>query len=326
MIYETDYLAHYGVKGQKWGVRRFQNEDGSLTNEGKNRYGYKGDSTGKFNGIKKALSKGSNAVGSRIRKALKTRKDNFVQKHKPVSAMTDQELRERSNRMQMESNYKRLQDELSGKNKHKPSFGEKHPIMKQVFVNTAVNTAANLVSRGLQTKADELLAEKRMKRAKEKNMLREELIPFVSKETAGRIAAWNKTQASQNEREAKVLDRIKGAVSEAVGKEREGHQRNLERAVEVAKRQLSDELFDKHSVKLQEVAQNVQRTSGSRSRSYKLSGVRSSSRKNGVKLAWDGLSKNLGVKSVKDINGHVPKSSSPGIALIREALEKKKKS
>lgn len=32
------YLAHYGIKGQKWGVRRFQNEDGSLTSQGKTRY------------------------------------------------------------------------------------------------------------------------------------------------------------------------------------------------------------------------------------------------------------------------------------------------
>jgi tRNA A37 N6-isopentenylltransferase MiaA len=31
-------LAHYGVQGQKWGVRRFQNEDGTLTEEGKARY------------------------------------------------------------------------------------------------------------------------------------------------------------------------------------------------------------------------------------------------------------------------------------------------
>lgn len=33
------YLIHYGIEGQKWGVRRFQNEDGSLTEEGKKRYG-----------------------------------------------------------------------------------------------------------------------------------------------------------------------------------------------------------------------------------------------------------------------------------------------
>ena len=33
-----DHLEHHGVKGQKWGVRRYQNADGSLTNSGKKRY------------------------------------------------------------------------------------------------------------------------------------------------------------------------------------------------------------------------------------------------------------------------------------------------
>lgn len=33
-----DCLAHYGIKGMKWGVRRFQNEDGSLTAAGRKRY------------------------------------------------------------------------------------------------------------------------------------------------------------------------------------------------------------------------------------------------------------------------------------------------
>lgn len=33
-----DWLAHYGIKGQKWGVRRYQNPDGSLTALGKVRY------------------------------------------------------------------------------------------------------------------------------------------------------------------------------------------------------------------------------------------------------------------------------------------------
>lgn len=36
---KDDYLAHYGIKGMKWGVRRFQNADGSLTAAGKKRYG-----------------------------------------------------------------------------------------------------------------------------------------------------------------------------------------------------------------------------------------------------------------------------------------------
>lgn len=33
-----DELCHYGVKGQKWGVRRYQNADGTLTDAGKKRY------------------------------------------------------------------------------------------------------------------------------------------------------------------------------------------------------------------------------------------------------------------------------------------------
>lgn len=42
MVYyeaDTSCLYHHGIKGQKWGVRRWQNEDGSLTPEGIRRYG-----------------------------------------------------------------------------------------------------------------------------------------------------------------------------------------------------------------------------------------------------------------------------------------------
>ena len=35
---DEEYIEHHGIKGQKWGVRRFQNEDGSLTPEGEARY------------------------------------------------------------------------------------------------------------------------------------------------------------------------------------------------------------------------------------------------------------------------------------------------
>jgi hypothetical protein len=56
-----DYLAHHGIKGQKWGERRFQNPDGSLTPEGRKHYGVaEGGSSGmsrKFNRAIKKLNK-----------------------------------------------------------------------------------------------------------------------------------------------------------------------------------------------------------------------------------------------------------------------------
>jgi|GEM_PF-3924259 len=39
VYYDQKYLSHAGIKGQKWGIRRYQNPDGSLTEEGKARYG-----------------------------------------------------------------------------------------------------------------------------------------------------------------------------------------------------------------------------------------------------------------------------------------------
>lgn len=38
-MYNNQYLYHHGIEGQKWGVRRYQNSDGSLTSAGRQRYG-----------------------------------------------------------------------------------------------------------------------------------------------------------------------------------------------------------------------------------------------------------------------------------------------
>ncbi len=37
-VIQRDELAHHGIKGQKWGVRRYENADGTLTEAGKIRY------------------------------------------------------------------------------------------------------------------------------------------------------------------------------------------------------------------------------------------------------------------------------------------------
>lgn len=68
MLYESEYLAHYGIPGQQWGTRRFQNEDGSLTAEGRSRYGamYGKDTyyAPKGKGSLKRYAFGNNRLGS----------------------------------------------------------------------------------------------------------------------------------------------------------------------------------------------------------------------------------------------------------------------
>lgn len=61
MAYKND-LYHYGIKGQKWYIRRFQNKDGTLTEAGKKRRGERDDIRGDLAGLsdeelKKAIAR-----------------------------------------------------------------------------------------------------------------------------------------------------------------------------------------------------------------------------------------------------------------------------
>lgn len=76
----SEVLIHWGVKGQKWGVRRYQNPDGSLTPAGKKRYG----------------------------DDYELSEDYVKSRSKPTSAMSNKELQEHVNRLRNEEAYEGL--------------------------------------------------------------------------------------------------------------------------------------------------------------------------------------------------------------------------
>ena len=72
-------LSHHGIKGQRWGIRRYQNKDGSLTAKGKMREKARGGSAsrGIITGVAVGSAIGLSALGISI---AVTRGKNYVKK------------------------------------------------------------------------------------------------------------------------------------------------------------------------------------------------------------------------------------------------------
>lgn len=151
MYQEENYLAHHGILGQKWGVRRYQNYDGSLTALGRKRRGL----TGKGGAVDKTLK----AIG----KAQKARQQNKARKaaeYEKAKAKAEQEEIERKARKTV-SDHEKLKDSLRRnpkgiyKNRSQLTPEEVDEIMKSVaFDRKCKDIKRDEYLRGLRTVKD----------------------------------------------------------------------------------------------------------------------------------------------------------------------------
>lgn len=104
-------LVHWGIKGMKWGVRRYQNSDGSLTPAGKKRY-------------------------------------SDSDQQDSAKSLSDAELRQRINRIQMENTYAQLTAK-------KKSAGRK--FVEDVLLGAAKQTATSYAAKYMTKGVDALM-------------------------------------------------------------------------------------------------------------------------------------------------------------------------
>lgn len=143
---ETNSLKHHGILGMKWGVRRYQNKDGSLTPAGKRKAAKMKDEYTKLTGkrlIRKPTPK-STANTDQNGKENANRKS--------IKDMSDTEVQKRIDRLQKEKQLMGLQSETASK-------GEKFvsTVTKQIIVPAAVDAGKKMLTDWFVKGGSELL-------------------------------------------------------------------------------------------------------------------------------------------------------------------------
>lgn len=175
-IYSDGELYHWGVRGMRWGVRRYQNKDGSLTKAGKKRLKAETDklkqeeqvlknrkaTKAKFDRLearkkaleddKKEFESGSSRAGSKGKNNSSS--DTTNSSKKSVKDMSDDELSKAVNRARLEEQYKQLNPEPPVKQ----SLMKK--MINEVVVPAATNSGKKLLENALNKVGENLLKDK----------------------------------------------------------------------------------------------------------------------------------------------------------------------
>ena len=149
---ENNQLTHHGIVGMKWGVRRYQNKDGSLTAKGKKRYAQEmaklkeeqrilknkqatKDKIDKLNALREDVNRRKKETSAFRTPPKRTRQ---TEGYKRVEDMDLSELQAVVNRMNLESRYNQL-------NPEKVSLGRRiaNKVLKDIVAPAATEVAKN---------------------------------------------------------------------------------------------------------------------------------------------------------------------------------------
>lgn len=199
----SEELYHHGIKGQKWGIRRFQNSDGTLTTLGKIHYGSQKYARIAGSAISKGAKRVAKGTANVVSKGAKRASLNFKSRHKWL--MTDEELKEYTNRLTLEANYKKALADSKKKENGRKFISDNLSKIGNALIGAGINVVTDNIRAQNQIRLDD------KKRAHEKAIAKKEIKKNLSYELANKTIKDIKDEKRKpltNDQINKRLDRI----------------------------------------------------------------------------------------------------------------------
>lgn len=174
-------LYHHGVKGQRWGIRRYQNKDGSLTAYGKKRYAKElakleaekkrvrqyeqtAKKMSKLDDMRKDLDERKKALKTdETPESTKQPKAQSAPQKRKLSELSNEEIQAKIDRMNLENKYNTLaQERIDAVSKKEVSKGRKftEEVLEKAGKNIATQAAAWAIGTGVNKLIEATIGEK----------------------------------------------------------------------------------------------------------------------------------------------------------------------